>query len=40
MYKGNKLPVCNECWTEIAESDLEWGEEEKKEEEDENESRQ
>ena len=23
-----RLPICKECWTEIAKSDHEWGEEE------------
>jgi len=27
MFRGAKLPVCSKCWAEIAESDIEWGEE-------------
>ena len=26
-----RLPICKECWTEIAKSDHEWGEEDKEE---------
>jgi len=28
LYHGEKLPICSKCWSEICESDLEWGEEE------------
>ena len=27
QYKGEKLPICRECWTDLAESDYEWGDE-------------
>jgi len=28
LYKNNKVPICRECWAEIAESDREWSEKE------------
>lgn len=28
-YKDETLPICQECWNKIADSDLEWGEETK-----------
>lgn len=27
IYRGERLPICARCWSEICESDLEWGEE-------------
>ena len=27
VFGGKTLPVCRKCWDEIAETDLEWGEE-------------
>ena len=26
VYKGRKLPICRECWGELAEKPVEWGE--------------
>jgi hypothetical protein len=26
LYRGEKLPICSRCWSEICETDLEWGE--------------
>jgi len=26
LYRGEKLPICSRCWSEICEGDLEWGE--------------
>jgi len=23
-YKGRRLPICRDCWSDIAEKDLEW----------------
>jgi hypothetical protein len=23
-YRGRRLPVCNDCWREIADKDFEW----------------
>lgn len=23
-YKGRKLPICSECWIEIAQKNIEW----------------
>jgi hypothetical protein len=27
VFHGAKLPICRRCWGQIADSDLEWGEE-------------
>lgn len=24
VYKGERLPICEDCWTKIADSDIEW----------------
>jgi len=24
-HKGERLPICRECWLELADQDLEWG---------------
>ncbi|MEM2917431.1 MAG: hypothetical protein QXN63_03645 [Candidatus Bathyarchaeia archaeon] len=24
FYKGKQLPICKDCWREIAEKDIEW----------------
>lgn len=24
-YRGEQLPICRSCWTEIADKDFEWG---------------
>jgi len=25
LYRNEKLPICSKCWSQICESDLEWG---------------
>jgi hypothetical protein len=25
QFKGEKLPICKQCWSRIAEKELEWG---------------
>lgn len=25
MFKGEKLPICRQCWSNLAEKDVEWG---------------
>jgi hypothetical protein len=25
IYKGEQLPICEDCWTKLAETDIEWG---------------
>lgn len=27
VYRGERLPICSNCWDTIAESEAEWGEE-------------
>ncbi|MBE0512137.1 hypothetical protein IBX38_03705 [Candidatus Bathyarchaeota archaeon] len=24
FYRGRRLPICRDCWSDIAEKDLEW----------------
>jgi hypothetical protein len=31
LYKGDRLPICRRCWSKIAESNIEWGEQSKPE---------
>jgi len=26
LHRGERLPICSRCWSEICDSDLEWGE--------------
>lgn len=26
IHRGERLPICAKCWSEICDSDLEWGE--------------
>jgi hypothetical protein len=25
LFEGDNLPICRDCWNEIAETDIEWG---------------